>query len=103
MSDLDEQYKRRSFAMRRAERKLRSLLREVVAAIEDRTLVRAQFAEPRIKTLQSLRRKANRENWKPEQVLTHCGDLIGGRVVCNNTEDVYRFVALLRERLPGGP
>jgi hypothetical protein len=29
-----------------------------------------------------------------------CGDLIGGRVVCNNTEDVYRFAELLKERLP---
>ena len=27
-------------------------------------------------------------------------DLVGGRVVCNNVKDVYRFEALLRESLP---
>jgi hypothetical protein len=32
--------------------------------------------------------------------LDRCRDLVGGRVVCNNIEDVDRFVELLREALP---
>jgi putative GTP pyrophosphokinase len=82
-------------------RKLRSLLREVIATIEDKTLVRAQLGDFRIKKLPSLQRKANNNRWKDNEAFTRCGDLIGGRVVCNNVDDVYRFVELLKERLPG--
>ncbi len=101
MSKLDQEYKRRFPAMQQAKRKLDSLLREVISTIEDRTLVRAQLSDLRIKTLQSLRRKAARDGCKAQQAITHSGDLVGGRVVCNNTEDVYRFVEILKERLHG--
>jgi len=100
MAKLREIYRRRSPVLRRAMRKLRSLLREVIATIEDKTLVRAQLGEFRIKKLPSLQRKAIENRWKDDEAFTCCGDLIGGRVVCNNVEDVYRFVELLKERLP---
>src|SRR5260370_14962601 len=65
-------------------------------------LVRAEFkGDVRIKELTSLRRKAEKNGWQANEVLAVCGDLVGGRVVCNNVEDVYRFVELLREALPG--
>ncbi len=101
MAKLVELYRRRSPALRRAMRKPRSLLRAVIATSEDKTLVRAQLGEFRIKRLPSLQRKANKSGWKGDEAFTRCGDLIGARVVCNNTEDVYRFVELLKERLPG--
>ena len=53
----------------------------------------------RIKTLSSVERKAAEKGWKDE-ALSACKDLIGGRVVCNNVEDVYRFAELLKEELP---
>jgi putative GTP pyrophosphokinase len=86
--------------MQRAKATLLSLLRGAVASIEDRTLVRAHVIEPRIKSMESLRRKAARERWNTDEALSRCGDLVGGRVICNNTEDVYRFAELLREHLP---
>jgi len=103
MSVLNDIYDRRMPALDRACRQLRSILREVVAAIEDKTLVRAEVRSVRLKTFSSIERKAAAKGWKAEDALSACSDLIGGRVVCNNTEDVYRFSELLKERLPGAP
>lgn len=101
MTTLKDVYDRRTPALERAERQLRSILADVVASIEDRTLVRAEVRSVRVKGLSSIERKAAAEGWKAEEALLACSDLIGGRVVCNNIEDVYRFAELLKERLPG--
>jgi len=93
-------YKRRKPAMRTGLRLLRSLVRETIASIEDPSLVRAELRSVRVKTLESVARKAEKNGWAPKDALWRCGDLIGCRVVCNNVEDVYRFVELLREHLP---
>ena len=37
--------------------------------------------------------------WDVDEAM-RCGDLIGGRVVCNNVQDVRRFAELLKERVP---
>ncbi len=100
MTGLSENYKWQYPALRRAKNQLWSILREVEKTIEDRTLVRAQVLRVRIKELPSLERKASRNGWTGDEAFTRCGDLIGGRVVCNNSEDVYRFAELLKERLP---
>lgn len=100
MSGLSEAYARRSPAFRRAKIRLQSILEEVVASIEDKTLVRAEVTAIRIKELSSLKRKAEKNSWNETDALARCGDLIGGRVVCNNIEDVYRFAELLKDRLP---
>ena len=86
-------------SLKRAKTRLRSLLREIVASIDDRTLVRAEFERVRVKSLSSLERKRRDFKWNPDDALTNCTDLVGGRVVCNNVEDVYRFEELLRESL----
>jgi putative GTP pyrophosphokinase len=100
MRDLDEAYERKRSALARAEERLRALLLQVVDRIEDRMLVRAEFDDVRMKDLSSLTRKAKRFGWSAEEALIECGDLVGGRVVCNNVEDVYRFEELLKECLP---
>ena len=100
MSDFEETYARQRSALERAAKRLHALLREVVGRIEDKELVRAEFDDVRAKELPSLKRKAKREGWGPEEALTICNDLVGGRVVCNNVEDVYRFAELLKEVLP---
>lgn len=64
--------------------------------------MRATFGDVRVKKLGSVRRKAARNGWPLDEALAKCGDLVGGRIVCNNTEDTYRLVELLREVLPGG-
>ena len=100
MSDIQETYERRHPALRQAEERLRSILESVVAAIEDKTLVRAEVRKVRIKEVPSIQRKIEGTRWDPDQVLSRCEDLVGGRVVCNNVEDVHRFAALLKEQLP---
>jgi len=100
MSKLDEAYRRKRPALERAARELEKLLLAVVGQIENRKLVRAEFDDVRPKSLSSLERKAKRFKWSPEEALSQCDDLVGGRVVCNNVEDVYRFEELLRDTLP---
>ena len=96
-------YMRRRRDLREAESRLEDHLDRAVREIEDRTLVRAEITELRVKKFTSLLKKARRKGWTFEQALQECGDLVGGRVVCNNVEDVYRFAELLKECLPGGP
>lgn len=100
ISRLSEAYEAREPALYRAKERLQSILREIVKAIDDKTLVRAEVRQPRVKSLASLERKTRKNNWHSTDALTLCSDLIGGRVVCNNTDDVYRFAELLKESLP---
>jgi len=100
MDELSRHYRQRRDILFRACNRLRSILRTVITKIEDKTLVRAEFGYVRVKRLASLRRKAAKNGWQAHEALDLCSDLIGGRVVCNNTEDAYRFVELLRETLP---
>lgn len=93
-------YERRYPALRRADERLQSILKSLAAAIEDKTLVRAEVRPSRIKGVAELERKARKNQWGPDDALSRCGDLVGGRVVCNNVEDVYRFAELLKENLP---
>lgn len=97
MPELREIYRRKYPLLRRAKDRLRSILKEVVAKIEDRNLVRVEFRNVRIKKFSSLKRKAEKAGWSVEHAWPLCSDLIGARVVCNNIEDVYRFSELLKE------
>jgi ppGpp synthetase/RelA/SpoT-type nucleotidyltranferase len=101
MAELPDIYEKRGPTLQQARQRLHSILAEVVAAIEDKTLVRAEVRSIRVTGLASIQRKASAKGWTAEEALTACSDIIGGRVVCNNVEDVYRFAELLKERLPG--
>jgi ppGpp synthetase/RelA/SpoT-type nucleotidyltranferase len=100
MSKFKEAYEHKRPALERAVARLKSLLREVVGHIEDRKLVRAEFDDVRPKSLPSLKRKARKLGWTAEDALAQCPDLVAGRIVCNNVEDVYRVEELLKEHLP---
>jgi ppGpp synthetase/RelA/SpoT-type nucleotidyltranferase len=100
MGEFDKIYKRKRLALERAEAQLRSILQEVVGRIEDRKLVRAEFDAVRPKSLPGLERKARKSGWNAEDAFVRCSDLVGGRIVCNNVEDVYRVEELLKECLP---
>lgn len=84
-------------AFQRAKKKLRQNLNKVVKSIEDRDLVRAKVVGLRIKDFDSFRSKVMRKSWSAEESMAVCSDLVGGRVVCNNVEDVRRFAELLKE------
>ncbi len=85
---LDEIYARMQPTMQRAAERLNKLLIKVISRIEDRKLVRAEIDGVRIKELPSLKRKARSAGWSPDDALWECPDLIAGRVVCNNVDDV---------------
>jgi len=75
-------------------------LTEALSALGDPYLVRASQPDPpRIKPLQSIKRKAKRKRWTFEQTLERINDLVGYRLVCNNLEDAERAAELLRYRL----
>ena len=99
MNAFDEAYERSRPELERAVKQLELLLLNVLGRIEDRKLVRAKFDNVRPKSLSSLKRKARSAGWSVDEALSQCPDLVAGRVVCNNVEDVYRFEALLRECL----
>jgi len=100
MSEFDEIYRAKRPALERAEAQLRSLLEAVVSQIEDRRLVRAELDDVRSKCLPELKSKATKFGWSAKDAFTRCSDLVGGRVVCNNVEDVYRFEELVKAHLP---
>ncbi|MBX5086732.1 hypothetical protein HJB56_28825 [Rhizobium lentis] len=102
MSNFDDLYEKNRPTLERAREGLHALLREAADGIEDRKLVRVEFDDVRIKEPSSLQRKARRHGWTDDDAFAKCPDLIGGRVVCNNIEDVYRFEELLTEILPIG-
>jgi putative GTP pyrophosphokinase len=98
-SEADEYGKWLPF-LQEASRILGSHLREALAALGDPYLVRASEPDPpRIKPLQSIKRKAKRKRWTFEQALERVNDLVGHRFVCNNLEDVERAVELLQQSL----
>jgi hypothetical protein len=92
-------YARERPRMRKALNRLRGLLKEVVGNLEDKNLVRARLVSFRIKSRDSLRRKALLKGWPAGQAVSYAGDLIGARVVCSNLDDVRRFAELLREAI----
>lgn len=99
--DLEKEYDKKLPLLAKAEQALLRLLNGVAASIEDKQLVRAEIKSPRIKSLTSLEAKAQSHGWSTDDAFHEASDLIGGRVVCNNVEDVYRFVELLKEALGG--
>jgi ppGpp synthetase/RelA/SpoT-type nucleotidyltranferase len=94
MNELRKIYESRLPALQRGKSRLESVLLRVAAGIEDKRLVRAEVRTVRIKELSSVQRKAEKNGWGTSEVPSRCGDLVGGRVICNNMEDVYRFSVL---------
>jgi ppGpp synthetase/RelA/SpoT-type nucleotidyltranferase len=62
-------------------------------------LVRAHMDEPRVKSKESLDRKAKQRRWSAEQALVECEDFLGLRMVCNNLQDVQRAADLIEHSL----
>jgi ppGpp synthetase/RelA/SpoT-type nucleotidyltranferase len=100
-TDLEKLYGEKLPLIKAAERALFHMLNDVAASIQDRRLVRAEVRPPRIKSLASLEAKAQGHGWSAEETFDAASDLVGGRVVCNNVEDVYRFCEMLKLRLVG--
>jgi ppGpp synthetase/RelA/SpoT-type nucleotidyltranferase len=82
-----------------AEKRLKLIITDTASQITDKNLVRFHIRDPRIKSLQSISRKAKLNNYSQDETLKNIFDLVGIRIVCNNTEDVTRFYELLKQSL----
>ena len=78
---------------------LKERIAHAVGALGDPYLVRARMDEPRIKSHQSLARKARQKGWSFQKTLSKVQDIVGFRLICNNLQDVYRAADLLEESL----
>lgn len=66
---------------------LRQRVMDAIADLGDPYLVRAQMDKPRIKTHESLARKAKQHGWTLQQAISKAQDLVGLRLVCHNLQD----------------
>ena len=92
-------YRRNKPALLRTEEHLQEILERTQSSIENKYIVRAEIQPTRIKKYSSLKRKVVKNNWPIKTAFKRCGDLVGGRVTCNNIEDVYRFCQILKENV----
>jgi ppGpp synthetase/RelA/SpoT-type nucleotidyltranferase len=69
----------------------RAVLVTLLGQIGSSQLVRARIGEARVKSLESIKRKAARNGWSESETLENVTDLVGYRVVCNNIEDAQRI------------
>ena len=92
-------YRQNGPALERAEEYLQEILKKTISSIEDKDIVRAEIQSTRIKEYSSLKRKVVKNNWAIKRAFKKCGDLVGGRVTCNNIEDVYRFYHILKDHI----
>jgi ppGpp synthetase/RelA/SpoT-type nucleotidyltranferase len=76
-------------------------LTDAVGALGDPYLTRAKLAEPRIKSLASLARKARERKWTVVEAIRKAQDFVGLRLVCNNLQDSRRVADLLEGTLKG--
>jgi len=86
--------------LKKAKKRLVGIIAEVASQIQDKSLVRARVIGTRIKSFDSLLRKAEQKGLGVEDTFHGIHDLVGIRVVCNNVDDVYRFYELLIKSLP---
>ncbi|MGH8542098.1 MAG: GTP pyrophosphokinase [Gammaproteobacteria bacterium] len=83
-----------------AARQVEQIVQRVIAGLGDRDLVRARIVdEVRIKSRESLARKAREHSWETDEVFQRVPDAVGARLVCANLEDVPRAVELLRQAM----
>lgn len=85
--------------LREAEKRLVVAVATAAAGIEDKSLVRIRVRGSRIKCFQSVQRKFHLYGYSENEPLTRINDLVGIRVVCNNTEDAYRFYEIFVQAL----
>jgi len=85
--------------LKKAEKQLSDIIARAASEIEDKSLVRIRVRDTRIKSFQSIQRKVRLHGFSEDDAFSKINDLVGIRIVCNNTDDVYRFYELLVKSL----
>ena len=80
-------------------RRVGHILSSALRQLGSPDLVKGQIEEPRIKSSDSIVRKASEKGWSVEQAIEKCWDFVGFRVVCNNLQDVSRAAHLFEKAL----
>ena len=92
---LAEQYRALAPALNRCKREGEVILSGLLGEIQSAHFIRAQLRESRAKTLDSIRRKARKNDWREDEAITRTTDLVGFRIVCSNREDIGRTKDLI--------
>ena len=81
------------------ERKLLRLIKKSLRRLGDPYIIRAAAPQSRVKSLESLQRKARKRRWNLSEALKEAQDLLGFRVVCNNLQDASHVADILKNEL----
>jgi len=92
---LEEEYTSLQPILNKCLAELKRVIATQIKKIENPELVRIRLTEARVKSLASLWRKAQKNEWKPHDIFKEVYDIIGVRIVCANIEDIYRLRELL--------
>lgn len=75
----------------RARSQLETRLKQLAEDMSKIRNLRPRLVETRVKPVESLMEKALEHGWDAQEAFERAGDLVGARIVCNNTVDVYRM------------
>jgi ppGpp synthetase/RelA/SpoT-type nucleotidyltranferase len=92
-------YKEARRLAKSARAQIKTEILSTLRRLGDPHLIRARIARSRIKTLESLRRKAAGHGWSFPEALSRARDIIGFRIVCDNLQDARRAYELLSSAL----
>jgi len=92
---LEKEYKSLEPILHRCLAELKRIIIAQLTKVQNPKLVRIRLTEARVKSLASLWEKAQKRGWQVHDILKEVRDIVGFRIVCANTEDVYRIKELL--------
>jgi ppGpp synthetase/RelA/SpoT-type nucleotidyltranferase len=95
--DLEKEYLSRKDIYDRACVDLKETLTRLIQDLAKQELFRAELAKVRVKECPKIREKAHRYSIPLEKVLDQLDDLVGGRIVCNNLEDVDKIIDIVKK------
>jgi ppGpp synthetase/RelA/SpoT-type nucleotidyltranferase len=94
--DLEKEYQSRRDLYDRARADLEQILKRLIEDLAKQELFRAALTNVRVKDCVKIREKAERHSIPLDRVLDQLDDLVGGRIVCNNLEDIEKIIEVVK-------
>ncbi len=92
--EFKEAYKAKEAFLARAKKNLQARLEALMEDMAPQLQLRPRYMESRVKDAKSLFEKAIERGWTNDKALS-ANDVVGGRIVCNNTSDVEKVVEVI--------
>ena len=92
---LEPEYESLKPILRKCLAELKRIIIAQLRKVQNPELVRIRLTEARVKSLASIWGKAQKKEWKVQEILKETKDMVGFRIVCANIEDVHRVKELL--------